>query len=219
MHLPDSASCRRQLPAGCHCQNRKVRLACLHTGAERLDADDGTLHQEPGSGIRGRIAGSSIAVGNLEWVTQHSCDSSSRDAVSSVERVKGSQGAGPSGRGQPSAQPGQSAVYVSVDGRVVGIIHVADMLRPDARETVQALRQRGLQVVMISGEAVCMPFAPLATPHGNCLCLMLLHPGCLDLGFQGSSHCIGAQDNCCILYWLLHSGNIIASMAGGPKLP
>jgi len=47
---------------------------------------------------------------------------------------------------------GQTAVYGAIAGRVVGILAVADAVRPDAAETVQALRERGLAVYLLTGD-------------------------------------------------------------------
>jgi Cu+-exporting ATPase len=44
-------------------------------------------------------------------------------------------------------------VYVAVGGRAVGLIAVADELRPEAPVAVAALRERGIEVVMLSGDA------------------------------------------------------------------
>ena len=38
------------------------------------------------------------------------------------------------------------------EGQVLGLLAVADTVRPEARQTVQLLRQRGIAVVMLSGD-------------------------------------------------------------------
>ena len=47
---------------------------------------------------------------------------------------------------------GQTCVVVSVDGTAVGVIGVRDELRPEAAEAVQALRDRGVSVSMLTGD-------------------------------------------------------------------
>jgi P-type E1-E2 ATPase len=47
---------------------------------------------------------------------------------------------------------GETAVFVAVDGRPVGVLGIADRLKPDAREAVQVLRRKGLRVVMLTGD-------------------------------------------------------------------
>lgn len=47
---------------------------------------------------------------------------------------------------------GKTAMFVVVDGRPAGVIGVADVLKPDARPTVQALEALGLEVYMLTGD-------------------------------------------------------------------
>ncbi|KRN29189.1 cadmium zinc cobalt-transporting P-type ATPase [Lactobacillus selangorensis] len=47
----------------------------------------------------------------------------------------------------------QTAVYVSVDGQFIGYITFADQLRPEAKKTIQALRQMGItHTMMVTGD-------------------------------------------------------------------
>jgi Cu2+-exporting ATPase len=48
---------------------------------------------------------------------------------------------------------GVIVLHVLVDGHVVGAIGLADEIRPESREAVDALRQQGIQVVLITGDA------------------------------------------------------------------
>lgn len=51
------------------------------------------------------------------------------------------------------AQQGYTPVMVSADGQYVGVINVADVVRPSSREAIHQLRQLGLQaVVMLTGD-------------------------------------------------------------------
>jgi Cu+-exporting ATPase len=43
-------------------------------------------------------------------------------------------------------------VYVLVDGRLVGVLGIADPIKPSSREAVQSLRAAGLEVVMLTGD-------------------------------------------------------------------
>jgi Cu+-exporting ATPase len=47
---------------------------------------------------------------------------------------------------------GQTAVVVAVDGAVVGVIGIADTVKPESCEAVAALHAAGLEVVMITGD-------------------------------------------------------------------
>lgn len=48
---------------------------------------------------------------------------------------------------------GSIILHVVVDGRVAGALALADEVRPESRDAVAALRARGVQVVMITGDA------------------------------------------------------------------
>ena len=51
------------------------------------------------------------------------------------------------------AGEGKTAVFVAIDGRAVGVIGIADPLKPGSREAVATLRQLGLDVVMLTGDS------------------------------------------------------------------
>jgi P-type Cu+ transporter len=51
------------------------------------------------------------------------------------------------------AQEGRSVVHVAVGGETRGLIGVADVLRPEAPAVVAALRELGVDVIMLSGDA------------------------------------------------------------------
>lgn len=60
---------------------------------------------------------------------------------------------------------GHSFVFVALDDEVVGAIELAPTVRPEAKAVVAALRQRGLQVLIISGDQA-EPTRRLATALG-----------------------------------------------------
>jgi Cu+-exporting ATPase len=51
------------------------------------------------------------------------------------------------------AAAGQSSVFVAFGGEALGLIAVADGLKPTAREAVAALAARGVEVVMLTGDS------------------------------------------------------------------
>jgi Cu+-exporting ATPase len=50
------------------------------------------------------------------------------------------------------AAEGKTVVYLAVAGRAFGLVAVADSLKPEAARTVAALRRRGLDVAMLTGD-------------------------------------------------------------------
>jgi Cu2+-exporting ATPase len=55
--------------------------------------------------------------------------------------------------GEESERRGQTTVYVLESGRAIGMIALADRVRPESREAVDALHQLGVEVVMLTGDA------------------------------------------------------------------
>ena len=47
---------------------------------------------------------------------------------------------------------GRTVVHVAEGGRILGLIAIADALRPTAKATVAKLRERGVQVAMLTGD-------------------------------------------------------------------
>jgi Cu2+-exporting ATPase len=52
-----------------------------------------------------------------------------------------------------AAANGQSAVYLIEGNKVLAVFAVADAIRPESREAIDALHERGVEVVMITGDA------------------------------------------------------------------
>jgi len=50
------------------------------------------------------------------------------------------------------AEQGRTALYAAIDGQLAGVLAVADTVRPEAPDTVAALRRMGLRVLMLTGD-------------------------------------------------------------------
>ena len=90
----------------------------------------------PGRGIRAEVAGKLIRVGNQAYMEESGVDLGENAA-----------------RARSFHEKGKTALFVAVDGILAGMIAVADTLKPSAAPTVQALRERGLTVMMLTGDA------------------------------------------------------------------
>ncbi|HNW58162.1 MAG TPA: heavy metal translocating P-type ATPase [bacterium] len=88
-----------------------------------------------GAGVSGRVQGQLIHIGHQAFMAEHSMDTGSWQASA-----------------QHLAEEGKSLLFVAVDGRISGLIAVADVIRPDAAPAIRALRQRGIRVVMLTGD-------------------------------------------------------------------
>ena len=90
----------------------------------------------PGRGIRAEVAGKLIRVGNQAYMEESSVDLGEYAARAGSFHAEG-----------------KTALFVAVDGILAGMIAVADTLKPSAAPTVQTLRERGLTVMMLTGDA------------------------------------------------------------------
>lgn len=50
-------------------------------------------------------------------------------------------------------EQGKTAMYVGLDGAAIGIVAVADAARPEAASAIAALHERGIRVIMATGDA------------------------------------------------------------------
>jgi P-type E1-E2 ATPase len=51
----------------------------------------------------------------------------------------------PAGAGEDRGEPGDARIFVAVDGRLAGVVHLADALRPDTRGMIAALESTGIE--------------------------------------------------------------------------
>ena len=88
-----------------------------------------------GKGARAQVAGQAVLLGNRRLM-----DEEKVDMVGLEEQASRLQGAG------------QTVVHVAHGGRLVGVIAIADALRPTSAVMVQRMRERGVEVAMLSGD-------------------------------------------------------------------
>jgi Cu+-exporting ATPase len=89
-----------------------------------------------GKGVRGLVDGSDVALGNLALMKSLSVD------VTSL-----------AGRADELRQEAQGVMFVAVDGKLAGILSVADPIKETTKEAIQQLHQQGLRVVMLTGDS------------------------------------------------------------------
>jgi Cd2+/Zn2+-exporting ATPase len=92
----------------------------------------------PGKGIVATVAGHQVVVGTLALAADAGVRTSD-GAAAEVERL---------------ATAGRTPMVVALDGRVTGVVAVADRVRPDAAAMVAGLHRAGVKrVVMLTGDA------------------------------------------------------------------
>ena len=88
-----------------------------------------------GSGVEAVADGKQVRIGTAAWLKDLGFD------VAAAERVANSL-----------ARHSKTPLIVSVGQTVVAVIGVADTVKPHAREAVERLTQRGIDVIMLSGD-------------------------------------------------------------------
>ncbi|HET6570802.1 MAG TPA: heavy metal translocating P-type ATPase [Solirubrobacterales bacterium] len=92
--------------------------------------------EEPGQGIEGSVEGRRVAVGSSSWLRSRGYE---------VERA--------AAIGDDGEAAGLAKVAVGADGRLVGVVVMADRLREDARGLAGELREAGVRrVAMVTGD-------------------------------------------------------------------
>ncbi|WP_068431646.1 heavy metal translocating P-type ATPase [Piscicoccus intestinalis] len=110
---------------------RAIVAAAGDRGLDVPEAVDFT--SSPAVGVRARVEGRVVEVGGPNLLAQHE-----RAELPVAARWR---------------DEGAIILHVLVDGEPAGALRLADEIRPESRETVDALHANGVQVVMITGDA------------------------------------------------------------------
>ncbi|KAJ3702507.1 hypothetical protein LUZ61_006212 [Rhynchospora tenuis] len=105
---------------------------------------------EPGSGCLAEVDGSIVAVGTLDWV-QGRFQTKLPD--SQLAGLETHLGFGLLPGMESSSNYSKSVVYVGREGEgIIGAIAISDVLRHDAKSTVDRLKEKGIQTFLLSGD-------------------------------------------------------------------
>ncbi len=89
----------------------------------------------PGNGLSGKIDGSLICGGSLKYIRQNT--EISEETSKTAGRL---------------AEEGKTPLFFSRDGRLMGIIAVADTIKEDSPKAIRELQNMGIRVVMLTGD-------------------------------------------------------------------
>ncbi len=89
----------------------------------------------PGNGLSGVCEGRRLAGGNLEFIRTQAKVSVEMERVAAA-----------------LAEEGKTPLFFSEDGRLLGIIAVADVVKEDSPQAVRELQNMGIRVVMLTGD-------------------------------------------------------------------
>ena len=89
----------------------------------------------PGQGVSATVDSKQIIIGN-----HHMMNQSQYDVSSLMTRWK------------ESSSKGQTAVFVTMDDQLIGMISLADSLRPEAKATIDWIKTRNKEILMLTGD-------------------------------------------------------------------
>jgi P-type Cu+ transporter len=89
-----------------------------------------------GKGVRGTVGGRAVALGNLKLLDEMGVDPGSGRERADALRADG-----------------QTVMFLMVDGKVAGLVGVADPVKETTPEALKQLHQEGLRVVMLTGDS------------------------------------------------------------------
>jgi Cu+-exporting ATPase len=102
-------------------------------GAARQEAVD--FDAVTGKGVRGRVGGRAVALGNAAMMQEMGLDSGAAESKADTLRAEG-----------------KTAMFVALDGALVGIVAVADPIKDSTAQAIRELHAQGLRVIMATGD-------------------------------------------------------------------
>ena len=88
-----------------------------------------------GMGVRARVGTQQVLLGNDKLMQQHQID------LTPVHR-----------QAVAWATEGKTPVYIALDQKIAGLLAIADPIKIDSKEAIAAMQQRGLNVLMLTGD-------------------------------------------------------------------
>jgi Cu+-exporting ATPase len=89
-----------------------------------------------GKGVRGRVDGKTVALGNLRLLEDLGVNA--RDSAARADELR---------------REGQTVMFVAIDGGLAGLIGVADPIKETTPEAIRQLHREGLRIVMMTGDS------------------------------------------------------------------
>ena len=89
----------------------------------------------PGNGLSAKVDGQAVHGGNMKYIMQFA-------AVTDETKT----------RSEKLADEGKTPMFFEAEGKLLGIIAVADTIKEDSREAISQLKGMGIHVVMLTGD-------------------------------------------------------------------
>ncbi len=110
-----------------------IVTAARERGLELREPDDFVV--QVGLGVSAKVSGRMVVIGNAAQMQRVDVDA---DPLAAAAESKRREGAG--------------VMLVEIDGKLAGLVAVADPIRDNARTSIEALRKQGLRVIMLTGD-------------------------------------------------------------------
>ena len=88
-----------------------------------------------GKGVKGRVGGRAVALGNAAMMREMGLETAQAEAKADTLRADG-----------------KTAMFVALDGALVGIVAVADPIKDSTGQAIRELHAQGLRVIMATGD-------------------------------------------------------------------
>lgn len=96
-----------------------------------------TFESSTGIGVRGRVDGKAVDLGNTKLMSDVGADISGLQAEAEARRTTGA-----------------SVMFLAIDGKFAGLLSVADPIKESTSKALDALREIGIRVIMATGDGV-----------------------------------------------------------------
>ncbi len=104
--------------------------------AAGLDIADVTDFDSPvGKGVRGKVAGQHVVIGNADFVGDAGVDTD--ELAARADELRGE---------------GATAIFLGIEGRLAAVLAIADPIKASTAEAIAALHDDGIRIIMLTGD-------------------------------------------------------------------
>ena len=89
----------------------------------------------PGMGVQGTVANQLVQIGNQRWLGELGINMESLQS-----------------QGQTWEGEAKTTAWIAINGKIAGLLAIADALKPNSVEVISSLQRMGLEVIMLTGD-------------------------------------------------------------------
>ena len=116
-----------------HPLGNAIVIAAQERAVEFLDVKE--FETITGRGVRGKVDGKLVAVGNVKLLNEEGVKTADLDVEANEHRERG-----------------ETVVFVSIDGKPAGYLGISDPLKSTTKEALLKLQAEGIDVIMLTGD-------------------------------------------------------------------